>query len=275
MDADRTPAAGSLRRYVAVGDSFTEGLDDPREDGSMRGWADRVADVLATTEPDFEYANLAVRSLRLDAIVAGQVDAAVAMQPDLVTIAGGGNDILAVRFTLDEVAQRFDDAIARLTGSGATTVVFAGFDPRTQLPPGRLFAARTADYNARVVEIADRRGALLVDLWSMPELADARLWSRDRLHLSPAGHAHIAGVVLDLLGRPAPAGWPLDLGPHRAASWLRGGVADVAWSREHMLPWVVRKVRGRAAGDGLTAKYPAPIRWELEAQPSSCNGQRS
>jgi lysophospholipase L1-like esterase len=256
------PPAGSLRRYIAVGDSFTEGLDDPAEDGSMRGWADRVADVLSATEPDFEYANLAVRSLRLDAIVGDQVSAALAMRPDLVTIAGGGNDILGVRFPLEALVRRFDDAIAALTSAGVTTVVFAGFDPRHQLPPGRLFAARTATYNARLVEIAHRHGALLVDLWSMPELADARLWSRDRLHLSPAGHLHVAGVVLDLIGRPTPPGWPLDLGPRPRASRLRGGVADVAWSREHMMPWVVRKVRGRPAGHGLTAKYPSLIRWE-------------
>jgi lysophospholipase L1-like esterase len=256
------PTAGSLRRYVAVGDSFTEGLDDPREDGSMRGWADRVADVLAVTEPDFEYANLAVRSLRLDAIVDGQVTAAVAMRPDLVTIAGGGNDILGARFSLDELAGRFEVAIETLVAAGATTVVFAGFDPRHQLPPGRLFAPRIAAYNDRLIEIARRHRALLVDLWSMPELADARLWSRDRLHLSPAGHLHVAGVVLDVLGRPTPPGWPLDLGPRPRASRLRGGVSDVAWSREHMMPWLIRKIRGRTAGDGLTAKHPTPIRWK-------------
>lgn len=53
--------------YVAIGDSFTEGLGDPREDGTLRGWADRLAEGLAQswnlTEPSehFRYANLAIR----------------------------------------------------------------------------------------------------------------------------------------------------------------------------------------------------------------------
>jgi lysophospholipase L1-like esterase len=261
-DVSSHPVGGSLSRYVALGDSFTEGLDDQRTDGSLRGWADRVADALSKTEPDFHYANLAVRSLRVHEIVDQQVGAAIAMRPDLVTIAGGGNDILCVRFPVDQVAARFESAVAALVAAGAVIVMFTGFDPTHQLPPGRLLAGRTDAYNTRMREIADRHGALLIDLWSMPELADARLWSRDRLHLSTAGHVHVAGVVLELLGRQTPEDWPLQLGPRRSASRLRGGVADVAWSREHLLPWAVRKIRGRAAGDGLSAKYPTLDRWD-------------
>jgi lysophospholipase L1-like esterase len=261
--------ADRLSRYVAVGDSFTEGLDDLRDNGTPRGWADRVADVLSQTEPAFRYANLAVRSLRIDAIVDTQVPAAVAMRPDLATIAAGGNDLLGVRLNVDDIARRFDDAVATLTASGVTTVVFTGFDPRTQLPPGRFIAGRTAAYNARITATADRYGALLVDLWSMPELADARLWSRDRLHLSAAGHLHVAGAVLHRLGRSTPEGWPVHLEPPAAASRLRTRVDDVMWSREHLLPWAVRKIRGRAAGDGRTAKHPFLDKWVAEDR-STC-----
>jgi lysophospholipase L1-like esterase len=252
---------GALSRYVAVGDSFTEGLDDLRADGTPRGWTDRIADVLAQTEPDFRYANLAVRSLRIDAIVGAQVPAAVAMRPDLVTIAGGGNDILGVRPDLGHIAARMDEAVAALRATGAVTVVFTGFDPRPHLPPGRLLARRTALYNARIAATADRYGALLIDLWSMPELNDARLWSPDRLHPSPLGHLHVAGVVLQRLGRPTPDGWPVDLSPPAAKSRVRAGIDDLTWSRRHLLPWVERKVRGRSAGDGRTAKQPALDRW--------------
>jgi lysophospholipase L1-like esterase len=256
--------ANRLSRYVAVGDSFTEGLDDLRDDGSPRGWADRVADVLSQTEPGFRYSNLAVRSLRINAIVDTQVPAAVAMCPDLVTIAGGGNDILGLRTDVDHIARRFDDAVAMLTAAGATTVVFTGFDPRTQLPPGRFIAGRTADYNTRIAATARRYGALLVDLWTMPELADTRLWSPDRLHLSAAGHLHVAGAVLDRLGRPTPEGWPIRLDPPASTSRLRARASDVMWSREHLLPWAVRKIRGRAAGDGRTAKHPSLTSWVPE-----------
>jgi lysophospholipase L1-like esterase len=260
--------AAPLSRYVAVGDSFTEGLDDLREDGSPRGWSDRVADVLAQTEPDFRYANLAVRSLRIDAIVEHQVSVAVAMRPDLVTIAAGGNDLLDVRPDLDHIAARMEAAIRALTSTGAVTVVFAGFDPRARLPLGRLISRRTSAYNARVVATADRYGAVLIDLWSMPELSDARLWSPDRLHLSAVGHVHVAGVVLDRIGRPTPAGWPVRLGQPATRSRLRPKVDDVTWSHQHFLPWAIRKIRGRATGDGRTAKRPALDHWASETPPN-------
>jgi hypothetical protein len=224
---------------------------------------------LSRTEPDFHYANLAVRSLRLEAIVKTQVPAAVAMRPSLVTIAGGGNDLLSLRVSVDDLARRFDEAVEALTESGAAAIVFAGFDPRAQLPLGRFIAARTAAYNARLIATAKRYGAFLIDLWSMPELNDRRLWSPDRLHLSAIGHLHVAGVVLSRLGRPAPDGWPVDLGPSTAGSRLHDLVTDTAWARRDLLPWVVRKVRGRSAGDGLTAKYPYVQSWSAET-PSTC-----
>lgn len=65
----------AYQRYVAVGDSCAEGLDDPYPDGSgYRGWADLTAEQLAA--PGFQYANLAVRGRRLDQILAEQVPTA-------------------------------------------------------------------------------------------------------------------------------------------------------------------------------------------------------
>jgi lysophospholipase L1-like esterase len=270
VDSTTGVEATPLSRYVALGDSFSEGLSDLRPDRSVRGWADRVADVLAQTEPNFEYANLAVRSRRIDAIVETQVPAALAMGPDLATIAGGGNDILSLRLSIDHLAGRLEDAVAALTGAGVTTIVFMGFDPKAQLPLGRFLAGRTAAYNARVASIADRHGAIPVDLWSMPELTDRRLWSSDRLHLSAAGHLHVAGVVLDRLGRPAPDGWPVRLEPTSDVSRLGALITDATWARRDLLPWAVRKIRGRAAGDGLSAKYPSAKPWTPESK-SMCS----
>jgi lysophospholipase L1-like esterase len=245
-----------FRRFVALGDSFTEGLDDLRPDGLPGGWADRVAAALAAGEPALRYANLAVRSLRVDQVVDRQLGPALAMRPDLASIAAGGNDILAVRFDLDAIAGRLEDAVAALTGAGATTVLFAGFDPTLHLPLGRLVARRTAAYNDRIAAIAQRHGAVLVDLWSMPELHDPRLWSRDRLHLSTLGHRHIANVVLDRLGVAA-AAEPVSTEVPPQRHWVRARAADLAWSREHFVPWAIRKARGRSMGHGKEPKYPA------------------
>jgi lysophospholipase L1-like esterase len=251
-----------VRRFVALGDSFTEGLADLRDNGTPRGWADMVADVLAGDEDDFSYANLAVRSLRIDAIVDHQVPAALALHPDLVSIAGGANDLLGLRVDVEHVVRRLDEALHALRASGAEVVVFAGFDARAQLPTGRLLAARTIAYNDGIHASAAAHGAKLIDLWSMRELWDPRLWSDDRLHLSTLGHRHIARVVLETLGRQVPADWRLPAEPPRSRTWLAARAAELAWSRQHLVPWAVRKARGRSMGDGRSAKYPELVRWQ-------------
>lgn len=250
-----------VKRFVALGDSFTEGLDDLRPDGTARGWADLVADVLASTQPSLEYANLAVRSLGIDAVVDEQVPAAVAMGPDLVSVAAGANDLLSVRVDVDRVVRRMAEALATLTAAGAQVVVFAGFDPRAQLPTGRLLTGRTATYNAGIRATAKRHGALLVDLWTMEQLSDPRLWAPDRLHLSTIGHQHIASVVLERIGHAAPTDWQVPGDEAQRRRWLTARAGDLAWSWEHLRPWVIRKIRGRSMGDGRSAKYPELTPW--------------
>src|SRR5450432_2993133 len=101
--------------FVALGDSFTEGLSDLGPDGSgFRGWADRFADAAAEITPGFRYANLAVRGKVVREIATEQVPRVLAMRPDLVSVAAGGNDLLRPRADQDALAQAFDDIVARL-----------------------------------------------------------------------------------------------------------------------------------------------------------------
>ena len=101
---------GRWSRYVAVGDSFTEGMSDadPRVPDRFVGWADRLAAHLAAVVAgeDFGYANLAVRGRLLADIAGRQVDDALALGPDLVSIVGGGNDILRPKADIDALAGR-------------------------------------------------------------------------------------------------------------------------------------------------------------------------
>jgi lysophospholipase L1-like esterase len=247
---------GRWASFVALGDSFTEGLEDRRPDGSVAGWADRLADVLAADAADFRYANLAIRGLGLGRVVAEQLPAAVAMQPDLVSIAAGGNDVLRPRFDVAAVGRQMDAAIAALSATGATVLVFAGFDPGPRLPFGSTLAARAAAYNSLVRSSARWHGALLVDLWAMPELAEPRMWSVDRLHLSSQGHQHVCGAVLSALGSEPPFPWPSAVAPVPASTRWAARRADLAWSRQYLLPWLGRRVRGRSSADGMSAKRP-------------------
>ncbi len=114
-------------RYVAVGDSLSEGLDDRAADGSYRGWADRLAELLADEAyaqgRPFEYGNLAVRGRLMADIATRQVDDALALQPDLVSIWGGGNDCLRPRADIDGVSALLDEAVARIRATGADVLM--------------------------------------------------------------------------------------------------------------------------------------------------------
>ncbi len=148
---DAMPRIGA---FVALGDSFTEGLGDPYPDGTgYRGWADRFAERLAADRPGLRYANLAVRGRLLREVADDQVPRAVAMAPDLVSLAAGGNDLLRPRADPDALAQVFDDAVVRLAPAGCNglpvrpqVLVFTGFDPRT-FPLIRLIRGKAAAYN--------------------------------------------------------------------------------------------------------------------------------
>lgn len=253
---------GDWRTFVAIGDSFTEGVGDPDpRTGGERGWADRVAGVLARTRPDLRYANLAVRGAVLDHVVADQLPVAVAMAPDLVAVCAAGNDLLRPAADLDALAARFDAAVVTLRATGADVVLFTGFDTRLT-PVLRVVSRRLAAMNGHIRAIARHRGAHLVDLWAMAPLADARTRDDDRLHLNPDGHARVADRVCEVLGLPPEddwrRGWPT---PPPATTWVDRRVEGARWARRHLVPWVRRRVDGHSTGDGRPPKRPdlAPV----------------
>jgi lysophospholipase L1-like esterase len=251
--------------YVALGDSFTEGMVDGRPDGTFRGWADRVAEVLAARAPGFRYANLAVRGRLFQQVVDEQVPAALAMKPDLVSFVAGGNDALRTGFDLERIADRLDRVVGELAAGGATVLMLTGGDPTFLLPGKRVVRPRAEAYNALIRQIAARRGALLADLWPDPVFADRRMWGIDRLHLNEYGHRRVAAHVLTALGlAPDPTWWQLPT-PPQARSWAAARAADVAWVRQYLGPWVKRRLTGRSSGDGITAKRPTltPLEAEL------------
>jgi lysophospholipase L1-like esterase len=247
----------TIGSYAAVGDSFTEGVGDPGPDGRFAGWADRLAALLAEGRPpeEFRYANLAVRGRLLDRIVAEQVPRAVELAPDLVTFAAGGNDILRPGTDPDEVAERFEAAVATLTASAGTVLVATGFDTRG-VPVMRYLRGKIATYNGHLRAIADRYGCPVLDLWSLRALRDRRAWSEDRLHLSAEGHRRVALLAGRALGAQVPADpdqpWP-PLAPLSPADARR---ADITWAREYFVPWIGRRLRGESSGDLVTAKRP-------------------
>ena len=254
-------ASMSLTRYVALGDSFTEGVGDPdpRRPNGLRGWADRVAEVLASTTPDFGYANLAIRGRKLRRILDEQLEPALALEPDLVTSYAGGNDIMRPRVDIDALAAAYDEAVGRLAATGATIVLFTAFDSG-QSAIYRPIRGRFALYTEAVREISERHNTLLVDFWRMREYRDWGYWDNDRMHLGPAGHQRMAMAVLDTLG-VAHDLQPLPPTEHPELSTKELRARNVEWARTHAGPWVHRRLTGRSSGDNISPKRPklAPI----------------
>ena len=250
-----------IAAFVAIGDSFTEGLNDPAPGGVFRGWADLVAGALSAPNPGFRYANLAIRGKLLGQVVAEQVPRAVELAPDLVSLAAGGNDIL--RGTdVDALAAMFEPAVTKLQGAGCRVLIFTGFDPR-MFPVIRLLRGRIAAYNMHLRGIADSCGCDLVDLWSMPALKDIRAWSPDRLHLTTEGHRQVARRACQVLEIPAEADWRVPLppatrpsGPPGRAQWLAARREDARWAIQYAGPWVRRRLGGMSSGDGVPPKRP-------------------
>ncbi|MQY07807.1 SGNH/GDSL hydrolase family protein [Actinomadura macrotermitis] len=248
--------------FVALGDSFTEGMNDPDPAGApdaFRGWADRLAEHLAQVRPGLRYANLAVRGKLLRQIAEDQVPAALELAPDLVTLCAGGNDMIRPGADPDALAVLFDDAVRRLRGGGAEVVLFTGFDTRS-LRSGHRIRGKAATYNMHLRAIADRRGCHVVDLWSSTAFYDPRAWSEDRLHLSAEGHRRMALRVAEALGVPAAQSWREPWPPLEApADWLTLRREDIHWARTYLLPWIGRRARGRSSGDGRAPKRPTAL----------------
>lgn len=243
-------------RYVALGDSFSEGVGDPepRSPGGLRGWADRVAEELSVGHEDFAYANLAVRGLLLQQILDQQVGPALVLKPDLITLNAGGNDLIFRRSNPDKLAARLDAGVELLASTGATVVLFAGPDWGGTPVLGQT-RGKVAIFNENLHTIAARHDAVIADLWALRDLTHPLMWDSDRLHFSPLGHHTIAMMVLDTLNVPhtlQPMA-PKEL-PER--SWREAKIDDIIWAREHLFPWVLQRLKQRISEEERSAKRP-------------------
>ncbi|MEU4692074.1 SGNH/GDSL hydrolase family protein [Actinoplanes sp. NPDC023714] len=247
------------RSFVAMGDSFTEGMSDAYPDGTYRGWADLVATRLAVDSgPGFQYANLAIRGRLLDQVLAEQLEPTLAMRPDLVSFAAGGNDILRPKADPAALVARIEPVIARIRATGADVVLFRFADVAAHIPGGqRMIGARAAALNDGTRAIAERHGAHLIDLFGDRAYLHPTMWSDDRLHLSEIGHRRVAGHVLTALGVGVEEDWMLVPPAPQPTPWRLARSADLRWARRHLAPWVGRHLRGRSSGDLVTAKRPA------------------
>ena len=253
-------------RFIALGDSMTEGMCDEIVDGQYRGWADRVADTLAKENPNFTYVNLAIRGKLLHQVIDDQIpDAAkyVIGPETLVSFHAGANDVLRPNYQAEVAFAKYEKGISDLTKTGATVIVFTVIDRvEGNGKTAQLWHERFSAFNVNVRQVANKYGAIIIESDSAKWMADLRFLARDRLHLNSDGHWRLSQAVLENLGKESDPKWKIPLDPATAKSRLRKNLENIIWIIIFVLPWIWRRVRGRSSGDGRSAKYVQPTAWK-------------
>jgi len=254
-------------RLIICGDSFSEGMSDQVINGKYRGWADRVADVMAQANPNFTYVNLAVRGKLVAQVIADQVPQAekfITGKNTLVTFHAGANDALRPNYNPELVLPLYTDAVRKLAATGVTLMLFTVLERTGNAGKAAdLWAVRFHAFNENVRAVAQEVGAIVADANEESFFNDRRFLAFDRLHLNPMGHDRVAQAVLEKLELPSNPNWRKPLPPTRKTPWVRSKVNSVAWFLTFALPWLWRRARGKSSGDGRIAKYPEPITWPI------------
>ena len=247
----------SFQRYVALGDSSTLGVDDPAGADGYRGWSQRLAERIASAQGGLLYANLAVYGLTTAQVLERQLEAALALRPNLATVFCGTNDVTGWRFDAESVGTDIEHMQRALVASGATVVTFTLPDLTPVMPLARLIAPRIAALNHAIIRASQATGAILVDFAAQSVATDSRLWSEDRIHANAAGHARIAEALANALQLPGSnADWmqllPTRPTPTRRQRWA----SELRWMRRHLLPWIIQGLWSRPSATARGPKQP-------------------
>ena len=201
-----TPATRTWTRYVAIGDSFTEGMSDADPavaTTAIIGWADRLAEHLGErAEPT------GLTSATPTSPCAGgcwptssapSSTTPSTLEPDLVSIVGGGNDILRPKVDLDDLAADLEAAVARIRATGADVLMATPVDPYRRRRCARCAAGSRSTSRASGASPSDRAASSSTS-GPCRFMRDWQVWSDDRIHLRPEGHRRIALAAAWSLG---------------------------------------------------------------------------
>lgn len=245
-----------MLKYVALGDSTTEGLEDPDGRGGYRGWADRLAQHLEAAHGPVGYANLAVRGLCAGEVRATQLQPALELRPDVASVVAGVNDFLRPRFDVAAVAKDVRVMVEALRRTGARVITFTMPDMTPVNPLAALLRHRVLALNERLRQTCVETGALLLDLERSDVTRDPRLWADDRLHPSSLGHERIAAGFAATLGLGGFDDWAASLTVAPPPGLAQRARREVDWARHWLIPWAVRHARGGSSSHGRHAKRP-------------------
>ncbi|OBI53561.1 SGNH/GDSL hydrolase family protein [Mycobacterium sp. E787] len=244
-------------RYVAIGDSQTEGLWDGNDAIGCLGFADRLAAMIDSHYPGLHYANLAIRGKLVADVLREQVPPTLAMRPDLVTVCIGMNDVIQPGNSFGRALTDLAELYAALAGSGATVVTTTFPNVAQFLPLGRLVSGRLTRINDAIRAAAGQYGFRLVDLYDVPSMRDLDTWDIDRVHASTKGHILFAEAAAEALNLPGSNhDWAEASGSPTRLSFKSRTYGQLRWTQQKFMPWVWRRLRGMSSADGRVPKRP-------------------
>ena len=194
-----------MRHFVALGDSFTEGVGDPVEGIPLRSAHDWLAEWMQAANPGLRYASLASRGLRAAEIRAQQLQRGLSLEPDFVSVIAGANDCLKGPFSAERLRAELNLMLGAFQSVGARlfTATLPNFTLRLELPdPLRERVKRNLQTtNDLIRDLARRYDAMFFDFWEHPLEHDPTLWSEDGVHPNARGYLEIARQVAPVLER--------------------------------------------------------------------------
>ncbi len=255
----------NLNQFIALGDSLTEGLSDKYPDGSYRGWADRVADEISKQNPDFRYANLAVRGKLIEQVVEDQLQVALPWMrgsQTLVTFHAGANNVLRPKFEPNQVFETYAGAVAQIAATRSNILLFTVREvSNPQTKTQHYWNQRFGPFNENVKRVAAEFGATVMDANSREVFGDPRMLASDRLHLSTEGHRRVAAAVLRAIDLPHDSDWQDPMPPYKPAPAPIRLVGSITWGTAFLVPWAIRRITRKSSGDGREAKHSELVPW--------------
>ena len=255
------------KRLIVCGDSYSEGMSDEIINGQYRGWADRIADVMAQEEPGFTYVNLAIRGKLLKQVIDDQLPVAIGYVtgPDtLLSFHAGANDALRPGYKPEVAQTLYAEAVRRAAKTGATLMLFTVLERTGNTGRGSdVWAARFGEFNKIVRKVGAEVGAIIIDANNETFFSDNRFLAFDRLHLNAEGHNRVAQALLEKLGYEFDPSWRIPLPPAQPTPWMKKRLISALWFFTFALPWIWRRLRGKSSGDGRVAKFPTPTSWPV------------
>lgn len=245
------------RSYVAIGDSLSEGLGDFTfsQDRNHNGWTDRLATILAKEAADsgyeFHYANLALRGSKLEKIMEGQVQSALRLQPDLVTVMAGSNDLMSKIQRLPKLRATLQDGIQQLIAAGCDVVMANTINP-AHLKVFKPLRGKTELFSTLIETVADEFEVPLLDVHGIQDFENLAYWAEDMVHFSGFGHIEIANRAAEILGLNYRYQIPRETLPNNVR---RGPFETAKWVARDVIPFFERRLRGVTSGDGMDPKH--------------------